>query len=362
MKTQWTTRQINDWYAKLPWLRGSNFLPSNAVNRLDMWQSHGRDEHLAVADRELRIHKELGFNSVRLWINFDAYYAEPEEFMLTLESYVALSAKHGQSVMLVLAYEEDLPFGDRFVPAPLGEQKLYFNHFNRDYELLKKNAESGAYRHYAEYPEIKPVFFEMIEKVVQKYRADERILAWNIINEPGHLIGDRIIPIMRELFERVRALDPVQPLAADVNVAIKPDGTIPTEVHRVAYELSDFMSYHCYDPYDKFIEQLFALKKHYDRPVIMTEWLQRCLHSNVAELYPLMLLENVGCYCWGFVGGETRTTEPSSFIWDKLAENPNADIDVTKWQHDLYRRDGHPYDPKEIAVIKKTNALADASR
>ena len=138
MKRKWTVKEINDWYAKLPWLRGCNFLPSNCVNRLDMWQSFGRDKHLDTADKELKLCEELGFNTVRLWANFDVYYKEPRQFMKTLESYISLCDKHNQLVMLVLAYEEDLPYGDVFVPKKLGKQKLLNNHFNRDYELEEK--------------------------------------------------------------------------------------------------------------------------------------------------------------------------------------------------------------------------------
>ena len=36
MKRQWTEQEINEWYAKQPWLRGTNFLPSDCINRLDM--------------------------------------------------------------------------------------------------------------------------------------------------------------------------------------------------------------------------------------------------------------------------------------------------------------------------------------
>ena len=131
MNRKWTEKEIKEWYDFLPWLRGSNFLPSDCINRLDMWQSVGRDEHLKTADRELALCNEIGFNTVRLWLNFDVYYKEPNEFMDTLESYIALSAKHNQKVMLVLAYEEDLPYGDRFVAKELGEQKIYRNHFRR---------------------------------------------------------------------------------------------------------------------------------------------------------------------------------------------------------------------------------------
>jgi len=29
----------NTWYQKQPWLVGSNFIPANAINELEMWQA-----------------------------------------------------------------------------------------------------------------------------------------------------------------------------------------------------------------------------------------------------------------------------------------------------------------------------------
>ena len=175
----------------------------------------------------------------------------------------------------------------------------------------------------------------------------------------GHLLGDRVIPIVKELFAPVRSLDPIQPLCADIWNGINEDGTFKTQTEITAYDLSDIISFHCYSPYEWFVWSLYMLKKHYNRPVFITEWLNRCNHNNVAEIYPLMLLENVACYCWGFVGGLTFTTEPWNFSWEEAEKNPAFDFDFTKWQHDLYRLNHHPYDPKEIALIKRINALAD---
>ncbi len=358
MKRRWTEEEIRAWYDDLPWLRGSNFLPSDCVNRLDMWQSIGRDAHLETADKELAMCRELGFNTVRLWLNFDVYYREPDEFMSTLESYIALCAKHGQSVMLVVAYEEDLPHEETFVPKELGAQKVYHNHFNRDYELQSEGDSKGLWRHYLEYPEIKPLFLEMVERVVSKYRADERILAWNIENEPGIAIKNRAVGLLRELFALVRSLDPVQPLTADIWRGVNEEtGEFNSEEEKVAYELSDFISFHSYSPYEWFLTGIYTLKRCYDRPVVVTEWLNRCNHNDVKDIYPLCMLEKVGCYCWGFVAGGTCTTEP----WDPLWNNPEAakNFDFTKWQHDLFRLNYRPYDPNEIDVIKRCNARAD---
>lgn len=54
MKERWSESRIKKWYDEKPWLRGSNFLPSDCVNRLDMWQSFGREEHMKTADAELK--------------------------------------------------------------------------------------------------------------------------------------------------------------------------------------------------------------------------------------------------------------------------------------------------------------------
>lgn len=362
MNRRWTENEIKAWYDALPWLRGCNFLPSNCVNRLDMWQSYKRNEHLETADRELALCNETGFNTVRLWLNFDVYYKEPEEFMNTLESYISLSAKHNQAVMIVLAYEEDLPYGEKFIAKNLGKQKIYFNHFNRDYKLFNECLNENKFRHYSEYPETRELFFEMVERVVKKYREDKRIIAWNVENEPGIGIGKRAIKLLRELFALVRSLDPVQPLAADIWHAVKDDGTLDSEEENVAYELSDFISFHSYSEYEWFLSGLYALKKHYARPIIVTEWLNRCNHNTVRDIYPLLMYDKIGCYCWGFVGGETYTTEPWNDFWEKFEKNPDVNFDFTKWQHDLYRRNYHPYDPREIALIKRCNERADQKR
>ncbi len=49
MKTQWTPEQANEWYAKLGWLRGCNFIGSDCANRLDMFQKYKSEEKLATA-------------------------------------------------------------------------------------------------------------------------------------------------------------------------------------------------------------------------------------------------------------------------------------------------------------------------
>lgn len=150
------------------------------------------------------------------------------------------------------------------------------NHFNRNYDKKAECDREGKFKHYVEYPETRDLFFEMVRRIVEKYRSDKRILVWNVESKSG-----------------------------------------------------------------------------------ITEWLNRCNHNTVQEIYPFLMYDKIGSYCWGFVGGMTYTTEPWDDFWKKYKENPDIDFDFTKWQHDLIRRDYHPYDPREIKLIRRCNERAD---
>jgi hypothetical protein len=36
---RWSEKKAYQWYQKQAWLVGANFLPSNAINQLEMWQA-----------------------------------------------------------------------------------------------------------------------------------------------------------------------------------------------------------------------------------------------------------------------------------------------------------------------------------
>ena len=129
-------------------------------------------------------------------------------------------------------------------------------------------------------------------------------------------------------------------------------------MHQYALEISDIVSFHHYGCYEDALMLIHKLKA-LGRPLINTEWLARCLHNTVHEIFPLFFLEKVGCYCWGFVAGKYQTYEPWNGIWDKYEKDPNLNWDFTKWFHDLYRPAHRPYDPKEIELIKRFCHTAD---
>ena len=355
MNRQWTKEEANLWYECMGWLRGCNFIGSDCTNRLDMFQSYKSEEKLATAEKELALCQKIGFNTVRIWANFDVYYAEPDSYMEIFDRYIDLCGKYGQKVMVVLAHEEDLPRGDVFVPKAMGEQKYALGEHQGRIPMSEEELKKEP-KHYMEYPELRPLYIEMVRKTVRKYAKDERVFCWNILNEPGITIGERSIEIMHELFDVVRAEDPIQPLTADIWRGVN-HGGIVTKEEKVALELSDVISFHSYQSYEKLVREIRFHQKS-GRPLFLTEWLHRINHNTIEEVYPLLYITNVSNYCWGFVVGKTQTHEPWPVMGEEWDRGEDRGYDFTKWQHDLFRPNLRPYNPREIALIERFNKCA----
>ena len=73
---QWSAEQANEWFASIPWPFGCNFLPSTAVNSTEMWQAESFDP--ATIERELQLAAGLGYNTVRVFLQFMVWEADPE--------------------------------------------------------------------------------------------------------------------------------------------------------------------------------------------------------------------------------------------------------------------------------------------
>jgi len=358
MKRRWTEEEAWAWQKKVGWLRGCNFIGSDCANRIDMWQSYKNEERMQTAERELALCRDVGFNAVRMIVEFDVWLLEHDSFMEIFEKYVALCDKYGQKVMVVLANEAQLCRGDRYVPKALGEQVYSIGHHQGRFPLTPEQKALTPY-HELEREETREDYLRMVREIVGKYRADERIVCWNVYNEPGISVGaERSLPLIELMFKTVREQDPIQPLASDMWYWGSLDALRPFD--KLGSELSDVISWHCYKPLDQFALDYKKLKR-FNRPILLTEWLHRINRQKVREIYPLLYLENINCWCWGFVAGKTQTYEPWDSMWEQYDKNDgNVDYDFTLWQHDLYRPSLRPYDPSEIKLIKKFNEAASS--
>jgi hypothetical protein len=338
--SRWSTEQANNWYERQPWLVGCNFIPSNAINQLEMWQAETFDP--ATIDRELGWAADIGFNTVRTFLHDLAWEADAQGFKQRLNCFLDLAARHGIRPMLVFfddCWNSEPKIGLQPAPKPGVHNSGWVQ------------SPGNAVVHGG--PDVWERLEAYVKDVLQSFANDERILLWDLYNEPGNGgNAEKSLPLVRAVFDWARAVKPSQPLTAGVwfeNEALND------------YQLaaSDVITFHHYWQPEK-LEKEIAKLKTYGRPVICTEWMARTCGSLVSSNLPVFARENVGCINWGLVAGKTNTI----YQWKELAPAKGTvepQILPEVWFHDLLRADGTPYDGAEIETFRKLTGVRQAS-
>ena len=352
---KWSCERADQWYETQPWLRGCNYMPSDCANRIDMWQSFDSEKHFETAAREFAVMEELGYNTIRVLLEFFVWEEEHDSFMERLERFLALAASRGISVMVCFGNDCTVPKNAHYRAPHLGKQE-----YDWGYHGGRKYSPHGSFRDETGFsmlddPEKADRFFEMVREIVMKYREDPRICVWDLFNEPGNNHRGTIsLPHVRRIFDTARSCDPIQPLTS--GIWSRYTELNPSE--QLCLELSDVISYHNYSNYADHVEEICYLKK-FNRPLMNTEWLNRITYNTVRECFPLFYLEKISCWNWGFVAGLSQTYEPYESLWQLEERGEAYLLDFTKWQHDLLRPSLRPYDPGEIKLIRRFCELAD---
>ena len=358
----WTAEKAWEWYRAQPWIRGCNYMPASAANRVDQWQELGSEARFEEVERELALAERIGFNTLRIIVEeqgFGVWLAEHDGFMARFERMLSIMKAHGLRAIVVLGNDCSRPKQIWSLPKP-GPQK-YDIGYHGGRKLTQHGTFPGAVGYTAlDDPELRPKFYAMCSELLTKYRTDGRILFWNLWNEPGNNSRDPLtVKNLRELFEIAWKIDPQQPLAADIWHG-KAEGR--HEAEKLAGRCSDIISFHHYADYGSQKRFIDELRKTWGRPMVNTEWLARTWGDLPLTSYPLFAQERVGCTCWGFVAGKYQTFEPYEPMWKGRFEFMPTPEPVTRWYHDLFRPSHHPYDPEEIDAIMRVNAEMDAER
>ena len=96
----WTTQRAINWHSRQPFLVGSNFIPSTAINQLEMWQADSFD--LPAIDRELEWAESLDMNTMRVFLHSLLWQQDSAGFLKRMDQFLAVSEKHPVRIMFVL--------------------------------------------------------------------------------------------------------------------------------------------------------------------------------------------------------------------------------------------------------------------
>jgi Cellulase (glycosyl hydrolase family 5) len=323
---RWPADQANAWYEKQPWLVGCNFIPSTAINQLEMWQADTFDP--ATIDRELGWAADLGFNSVRVFLHDLAWEADADGFKKRLHKYLEIADRRNVRTLFVL-------FDDCWNQAPkIGKQPAPVPGVHNSGWV--QSPSSAVVTNQKDWPRLE----RYVKDIVGSFGKDKRVLMWDLYNEPGNTgLGDKSLPLAQTVFRWARAAKPEQPLTEGIWFDNK-------KLNEFQLEASDVVTFHNYHDADNLRKQIHQLKK-LGRPVICTEYMARTNKSTFTSCLPVFKEEKVGCYNWGLVSGKTQTIYP----WGSKKGAPEPKV----WFHDVFRSDGTPFDAKEVALIRKLN-------
>ena len=118
-RTIWTAQKATEWYAGEPWFVGANFLPSTAINQLEMWQKPTFDT--ATIDREFGWAESLGMNIMRVFLHDLVWENDSSAFYDRMNTLLQIADKHHIKIMFVIFDSCWDPFpkaGQQHAPVP----------------------------------------------------------------------------------------------------------------------------------------------------------------------------------------------------------------------------------------------------
>jgi hypothetical protein len=324
----WSAEKAHAWYNSHRWLTGANFLPSNAINQLEMWQAETFDT--ATLDRELGWAQNIGFNTLRVYLHSVAWKQDQQGFKTRMDKFLSIADKPGIKPLFVF-------FDDCWnkIPQP-GKQPdpkpgIHNSGWVQDPGQPLSNDTTL-------FPELEGY----VKDVMTRFKNDKRILLWDLYNEPGNSgKRDSSLPLLKKVFSWARAVNPDQPISA---------GLWAWDFENLnAFQLqnSDVITYHNYED-QPWHQRTIELLKASGRPMLCTEYMARTRNSRFSNILPMLKKYNVGAINWGFVAGQSNTI----YAWDTPIESGDQPIE---WFHDIYYKDGTPYRQDEINLIKKLN-------
>jgi hypothetical protein len=347
-QARWTETQANAWYAQQTWPVGANFLPSDAINELEMWQADTFDP--TTIDRELGWAQAIGMNTMRVFLHNLLWEQDPKGFAHRMDAFLAIAARHHIRPVFVL-------FDSCWDPRPkLGPQHPPIPGVHNSGWVQAPGAEILSDP--AQFPRLE----SYVKGVVGAFANDPRILAWDLWNEPdngnasSYDKGDPanknliILALLPQVFAWARTAHPTQPLTSGLWHGDWTSLETMPPLARVQIEQSDVISFHNYGWPEDF-EQHVKLLQQFHRPLICTEYMARGAGSTFDTILPIAHQYRVGAINWGLVAGKSQTYLP----WDSWTR-PYVLEQPPIWFHDIFHPDGRPYRQREADIIRSLTA------
>ncbi len=324
----WTKEKANAWYKQQPWMIGANFLPSTAINQLEMWQGESFDP--VTIDRELGWAAGIGMNVMRVYLHDLAWKADAAGFKKRMNEFLAIASSHKIKILFTIfddCWNPDAAIGKQPDPKPGIHNSGWVRSPNK-----QVHDDSTQWKYLEEY----------VKDILSTFKNDKRIFLWDLYNEPGNSgyeMGSMLL--LKKVFEWAWVVRPDQPLSVGIWYKNK-------ELSEFQQTQSDVITFHNYENAESLEKQIKELQQ-FGKPIICTEYMARTRDSKFQTHLPIFKKYKIAAINWGLVAGKSNTI----YQWG----TPMPDGTEPKlWFHDVFRKDGSPYSKDEIDIIKKLSS------
>jgi hypothetical protein len=321
---RWSVEQANAWYQNQPWLVGCDFIPSTAINQLEMWQAETFDP--TTIDQELGMAESIGMNVVRVYLHNIPWEQDAAGFKKRIDDFLGIADRHHIRPLFVL-FDSCWNDHPKAGPQPKPKPGVHNSGWVRapGTERLFDSRTWAGLKGYT-------------QDLLKTFGQDKRILGWDLFNEPSNSgYQDACLPLLKSAFDWAKEANPSQPLT----VGEWTDHPLSNEV---MLSESDIVTFHEYGKPEQLEAKIARLAK-LGRPMICTEYMARTNGSRFENFLPIFKAHHVGAMNWGLVKGKTNTI----FAWN----TPLPDKDEPEvWFHDIFRPDGTPFSQAEVDFIR----------
>ena len=305
---QWTKAEADAWQKKYGPIIGVNHPmgPNPDMSRL---------EYLKKA-------KELGFNSVRMFVGGST----ADEYIANVKSWADDCASVGMTLSPVIT-------------CPGG----YFSQTDQSAALVSLE--------------------KFIRKVIQAFRGDDRIVLWDIWNEPEMYDETKCLGQMAWIKKMVvwcRQEGCTQPITcsiiwdASIPESNASNKTALREARNEAEAMMDLHNYHDYcvsENHNQNTAVMVArIKAISDRPLVCTECLARVTGATIPRTLSEFAKYHINFYIWGLYASnynwEVKWGRSTYYAWEPLF-------------HEMLYADGEAYNPSELPWIKNFKFAAE---
>jgi hypothetical protein len=304
-REQWPVAKAWAWNDKVGVIRGFNALGL---------------AYPGMSDEEvMRKAQSLGYNSLRVGDYFRLWLRSPDEAKQRLRATLEKAHTNGLTVAPVMIW------GSGSVPG--GTKGLQDPDAKRWGELR-----------------------DFIHDMVGEFRNDDRIVLWDVFNEPGMDEGSSLdLQVAKKLILWAREVNPSQPLTSSVLYT----GPEPSPDRIEVEQLADIHNFHLYDcstnQMTNIADMIECIKRISDRPIVCTECLARPRGDTFGRILPAFSKYHVHWYNWGLYTGDANW----AVSWRRSAFDPHE-----PWFHDVLHPDGDPYDWRDLGLIRNFHFAA----